>query len=80
VLSAVRAVQLVTARPDGTELVGAVGCPGQPAPRHGGNSELKVTMVYAHGHLAEKAAALAQLGTGGVAVTGCPPADDHPDR
>lgn len=48
-----------------------------------GHSDVKVTMtVYAYGHLAEKAAALAQLGTAvagalpsAVAVT--PPADDH---
>jgi len=51
-----------------------------------GHSDVNVTMtVYAHGHLAEKAAALAQLGT---AVAGAlpsrvavnPPADDHSDR
>lgn len=37
--------------------------------------------VHAHGHLAEKAAALAQLGTGlrrGIAVN--PANDDHPDN
>ena len=47
---------------------------------------VEVTMtVYAHGHLAEKAAALAQLGTAvagalpsAVAVTS--PADDHTHR
>jgi len=48
-----------------------------------GHSDIKVTMtVYAHGHLAEKAAALTQLGT---AITGTLPSplatnsviDDH---
>lgn len=51
-----------------------------------GHSDVKVTMtVDAHGHLAEKADALAQLGT---AVTGALPSavavtasnEDHPDR
>jgi len=49
----------------------ALGVPPHVAREIDGHSDVKVTMtVYAHGHLSEKAAALAQLGT---AVAGALP-------
>ena len=64
----------------------ALGVPPHVVREIAGHSDVKVTMtVYAHRHLDEKAAALAQLGTAvastlpsPVAVT--PAADDHDDE
>jgi len=52
-------------------LLFALGVPPHVVREIAGHSDIKVTMtVYAHGHLAEKAAALTQLGT---AITGTLP-------